>query len=78
MPIKFEIGDVVELKKNHPCGGNTFEIMRIGMDFRIKCFTCDKQLWIERAELERRLKKHISKDEAKKIICLSSKNCFLL
>ena len=36
MPIKFEIGDVVELKKNHPCGGNTFEIMRIGMDFRIK------------------------------------------
>ena len=66
MPIKFEIGDVVELKKNHPCGGNTFEIMRIGMDFRIKCFTCDKQLWIERAELERRLKKHIIKDEAKK------------
>ena len=65
MPIKLEVGDVVELKKNHNCGGNTFEIMRVGMDFRIKCFTCDKQLWIERTELERRLKKLTPKDESK-------------
>ena len=63
MPVKFEIGDIVELKKNHPCGGNRFEILRMGMDFRIRCFTCDKQLWIERSELERRLKKHILKSD---------------
>ncbi len=63
MPVKFEIGDIVELKKNHPCGGNRFEILRMGMDFRIRCFTCDKQLWIERTELERRLKKHIKISE---------------
>ena len=66
MPIKLEVGDVVELKKNHPCGGNTFEIMRVGMDFRIKCFTCDKQLWIERTKQERRLKKLTPKEEKKK------------
>lgn len=58
MPIKFEVGDIVYLKKNHPCGGNIFEIMRIGMDFRLKCSTCNKQLWLERPEVERRLRKH--------------------
>lgn len=62
MPIKIDIGDIVELKKNHPCGGNTFEIQRIGMDFRMKCLTCGKQIWIERAELERRLRKHNKKE----------------
>ncbi|MEJ8555341.1 DUF951 domain-containing protein [Tepidibacter sp. Z1-5] len=63
MPIKIEIGDKVVLKKNHPCGGNIFEIMRCGMDFRIKCEKCNKQLWIERAELERRIKKLIKESD---------------
>ena len=61
MPIKIEVGDKVVLKKNHPCGSNTFEIMRCGMDFRIKCENCNKQLWIERAELEKRIKNLIKK-----------------
>lgn len=61
MPLQIEIGDIVELKKNHPCGGNVFEIRRIGMDFRMKCEKCGKQIWIERPELERRLRKHIKK-----------------
>jgi len=63
VPIKFEIGDIVHLKKNHPCGGNIFEIMRIGMDFRLRCSTCNKQLWLERTEVERRLRKHFRNDE---------------
>lgn len=66
MPLQIDIGDIVELKKKHPCGGNIFEIRRIGMDFRIKCITCGKQIWIERPELERRLRKHIRKEEAEK------------
>lgn len=63
MPLKIDIGDIVELKKNHPCGGNIFEIQRIGMDFRMKCLSCGKQVWIDRPELERRLKKHIRQEE---------------
>ena len=43
MPLKLNIGDIVELKKNHPCGGKTFEIMRAGMDFRIRCLQCGSQ-----------------------------------
>lgn len=56
-PKKINIGDRVTLKKNHPCGGNTFVITRTGMDFRMKCETCKKEVWIERPELERRIKK---------------------
>lgn len=63
MPVKLNVGDVVELKKPHPCKGNTFEILRVGMDFRIKCLTCEKQVWIDRPELERRIKKIVKSAE---------------
>lgn len=57
MPLDLKVGDVVETKKNHPCGSNQFEIQRVGMDFRIRCVKCDKQIWIERPNLEKRIKK---------------------
>lgn len=57
MPLKINVGDVLELKKNHPCGGKDFEVMRAGMDFRIKCLTCGTQVWITRPNLEKRIKK---------------------
>lgn len=56
-PMKLEIGDKVTTRKNHPCGGNVFELTRVGMDIRMKCQTCSKEIWIERTELERRIKK---------------------
>jgi len=57
MPLKLNVGDVVVLKKSHPCGGNEFEIKRVGMDFRIKCIKCGKELWIDRINLEKRVRK---------------------
>lgn len=62
MPMDLKVGDVVETKKSHPCGSNQFEILRVGMDFRIKCMKCEKQIWIERPNLEKRIKKVISKE----------------
>jgi len=62
MPLKLNVGDVVELKKPHPCGGNSFTIMRTGMDFRIKCNKCETQIWISRPDLEKRVKKTIVKE----------------
>ncbi len=59
MALKINVGDIVELKKKHPCGGNTFEVMRAGMDFRLKCQTCQAQIWLDRPDLEKRLKKVI-------------------
>lgn len=62
MPLKINIGDYVELKKQHPCGGRCFEVMRAGMDFRIKCLTCGAEIRLKRADLEKRVKKIIEKE----------------
>lgn len=59
MPLTIHVGDVLELKKPHPCGGKQFEVMRAGMDFRIRCLTCDAQVWLDRPKLEKRIKKII-------------------
>lgn len=56
MALKINVGDTLELKKKHPCGGNTFEVMRAGMDFRLRCMTCGTQVWLDRSNLEKRIK----------------------
>ncbi len=58
MPMKINVGDTVELKKPHPCGGNKFEVMYAGMDFRIKCLKCGSQMRLDRHKLEKRITKH--------------------
>lgn len=63
MPMDLKVGDVVETRKQHPCGNSRFEIMRTGMDFRVKCLKCSKQIWIPRSKLEKRIKKVEKKDE---------------
>lgn len=60
MPLRLNVGDVVQLKKQHPCGEDKWEIMRTGIDFRIKCHGCGRQVWMPRRELEKRVKKIIS------------------
>ena len=50
-------GDVLEMKKEHPCGARRWEVLRVGMDFRIRCTTCDHQVWIPRVKLEKSIKK---------------------
>lgn len=54
--MKLNVGDVVRLRKPHPCGSVDWKIMRTGMDFRIKCLKCDHQTWITRVKLERNIK----------------------
>lgn len=63
MPLRFEKGDIVTLKKAHPCGSKDFEIVRMGMDFRIKCLGCDKEVWLSRRKLERRTRKIVRAGE---------------
>ena len=41
---KYEVGDVVRLKKQHPCGSSEWEILRVGADFRLKCLGCGHQI----------------------------------
>ncbi len=63
MAEKFFIGDVVELKKEHPCGSKQWEIMRTGADFRIKCIGCQHQLMLPRPKLEKCVKKIIKSND---------------
>jgi hypothetical protein len=53
----FDLGDVVQMKKPHPCGSNEMEIIRMGMDIRIKCKGCQHSVLIPRAKFEKRMKK---------------------
>ncbi len=57
MPLRLLEGDIITTKKKHPCGSFDFEITRVGADFRMKCLGCEKQIWIERRNLEKRIKK---------------------
>lgn len=57
MPVEINVGEIVMLKKTHPCGSNTWEVLRAGADFRLKCTGCQHQIMIPRAKLEKSLKK---------------------
>lgn len=57
MIVKYNVGDIVQLKKKHPCGDDKWEILRTGADLRIKCVGCDRQVWITRIDFNKRVKK---------------------
>ena len=50
---QYEVGDIVKLKKQHPCGSSEWEILRIGADFRLKCMGCGHQIMIARRQVEK-------------------------
>lgn len=54
--MKFFVGDIVRMRKAHPCGGTDWEILRVGMDFRIKCSTCGRVVMLPRPQFEKAVK----------------------
>lgn len=53
---EFHLGDVIRLKKKHPCGNYEWEILRVGADFRLKCAGCGHQVMMKRTLVEKNLK----------------------
>lgn len=51
--LNYEVGDVVKLKKPHPCGSHEWEILRVGADFRLKCKGCDHMIMVSRKIVEK-------------------------
>ncbi len=49
----YEPGDIVKMKKPHPCGSSEWEILRVGADFRLMCTGCGRQVMMERREVEK-------------------------
>lgn len=54
--LNYEVGDIVKLKKPHPCGSHEWEILRVGADFRLKCTGCAHQIMVPRKSVEKNTK----------------------
>lgn len=57
--MEIQVGDVVKLKKEHPCGSKEWEVLRVGMDFRIKCMGCGHQVMLPRKQIEKNIRQII-------------------
>lgn len=55
--LYYQVGDIVTLKKGHPCGENRWEILRTGVDIKLKCQGCGRMVWLSRMEFEKRVRK---------------------
>ena len=63
MAEEIKIGDVVKLSKAHPCGGDEWQVVRMGADIGIKCLECGRRVLLNRPVFERRVKKYIKRGE---------------
>ena len=69
MAEHYEVGDIVKLKKPHPCGSSEWEILRVGADFRLKCTGCGHQIMVARKLVEKN-----TRGCRKKLLVHSEKN----
>ncbi len=65
MPIDFRIGDVLRLRKPHPCGGTEWTVVRLGADIGLRCNRCNRRILITRREAERGSLGFVSRAETK-------------
>ena len=54
--MDINVGDKVEMKKQHPCGSKNFEILRVGMDFKLKCLGCGREVLVPRSKAEKNIR----------------------
>lgn len=50
------VGDILEMKKQHPCGCRQMEVLRVGMDFRLRCVRCGHEVLVPRLKIEKNIK----------------------
>ena len=58
-----KLGDVIETKKPHPCGGKTWEVVRTGADYKIRCLTCGRVVMLTPDELKKRVRRIVSEEK---------------
>ncbi len=58
------VNDILVMKKNHPCGSNTFLVLRSGMDFKLRCCGCDHEIMLPRKKAEKSIRKIIRNEES--------------
>lgn len=60
--MELQVGQIIKLKKEHPCGTNAWEIIRIGADFRLRCSGCNHQVMLARKLVEKNFKGLVSEN----------------
>ncbi len=65
MEADYQLGNIIKMKKAHPCGTNAWEILRTGMDFRLKCTGCGHMIMIPRKEVEKNFRGFVESDTKK-------------
>jgi len=67
MLLDLEKGDVIRMRKVHPCGGTTWVVTRLGADIGLECLTCRHRIMLTRRELKKKMKENLGKqDQAQK------------
>ncbi len=61
--LDVQIGDVLTMKKNHPCGENRFLVLRVGIDFKIRCLGCGREVMVPRSKVEKNIRKIFRAEE---------------
>ncbi|MBS5725805.1 MAG: DUF951 domain-containing protein [Clostridiales bacterium] len=61
-----QVGDILEMKKPHPCGSRRFLVLRSGMDFKIRCESCGREVMVPRSKAEKNIKKIIRQEQDEK------------
>ena len=61
--MEYNVGDIIKLKKGHPCGSSEWEVLRVGADFRLKCMGCGHQIMLPRRQVEKSTKAIRRKEE---------------
>ena len=55
--MDIKVNDILEMKKEHPCGGKQFLVLRAGMDFRVRCVKCAREVMVPRVKIEKNIKR---------------------
>ena len=64
MPLEIHLGDVVRLRKSHPCGGYEWQVVRLGADIGMVCQTCQHRVLLPRREFEKSVKTFVSRQSS--------------
>ena len=60
--MDIRLNDILEMKKEHPCGGKRFTVLRAGMDFRIRCEKCGREVMVPRNKIEKNIRRIIEEN----------------
>ena len=61
--MDLQLHDILELKKDHPCGSRRWEVLRLGMDIKLKCTRCGREVMLPRAKAEKGIKKIVERED---------------